>query len=113
MDQPCQVHLLQMLAIQKALDHRRLLGDGVIGIPGLCGTSVSQQIQGIYAMTAIDEPGYQVGPVGGPAAEPVHQHQRPAGATHQVMHFVTIDRDKFAVYAVQPQPGVDLLVDQP
>ena len=109
----CQVHLLQVLAIQEALDYRCLLGDGIVGIPGLCGTSVSQQIQGIDAMAAGDEPRYQVGPVGGPAAQPVHQHQRPAGATDQVMHFVAIDGDKFAVHTVQAQPGVDLLVDQP
>ena len=60
-----------------------------------------------------DEPGYQVGPVDGAATEPVHQHQRPSGPTNQVVHFVTIHGDEFAVHAMQPQLGVDLLVDQP
>ena len=110
---PSQIDLLQMLAIQKSFDHPCLFGDGVAGIPGLRGVSVTQQIDGVHPVAAIDKLRNQVGPVLAAAAKPVHQHEGPAGATHQVMHFVAIHGDKLAVDTVHPEPCGDLLVEQP
>ncbi len=103
----------QVLAVEKTFHHPRLVGNGILRVPGLRRKSVPQQIERVDAVAAIDELRDQVGPVRTPAAQTVHQQQGAARASYQVVHLVSVHRHKLAAHAVQPQPGFDLPVDQP